>query len=68
MIDFNKAEKAFKDYLKAYNLEDGYIKLKIKHTYEVMRKSEYIAKNLKLNNDIKSLAYFSLQRINPRIP
>ena len=56
MIDFNKAEKAFKDYLKAYNLEDGYIKLKIKHTYEVMRKSEYIAKNLKLNNENIELA------------
>ena len=56
MIDFNKVEKTFKDYLKAYNLEDGYIKLKIKHTYEVMRKSEYIANNLKLDNENIELA------------
>lgn len=56
MIDFDKAEKAFKDYLKAYNLDDGYIKLKIKHTYEVMKKSEYIANNLKLDNENIELA------------
>ena len=51
MIDFIKAEKAFKEYLKDYNLEDGKIKLKIIHTYEVVRKSEYIATNLGLTEE-----------------
>lgn len=49
MIDFINAEKSFKEYLKDYNLEDGNIKLKVKHTYEVVRKSEYISKGLGLD-------------------
>ena len=39
-MNFKKAEKAFKEYLNAYNVEDGSIALKIRHTYEVVRKSE----------------------------
>ena len=56
MIDFEKCQKAFKEYLKDYNLEDGNIKLKIKHTYEVVKKSEYIAKGLMLDSDDIELA------------
>ena len=39
----------FKNYLNNYNLEDGNIKLKVKHTYEVVNRSEYIAKGLGLD-------------------
>lgn len=56
MIDFIKAEKAFKEYLKQYNLEDGKIKLKVVHTYEVVRKSEYIATKLGLSEEDIELA------------
>jgi putative nucleotidyltransferase with HDIG domain len=56
MIDFRKAEESFKNYLKNYDVEDGNIKLKIKHTYEVVRKSEYIAKGLNLSNEDIELA------------
>lgn len=51
MIDFIKAEKFFKKYLKDYDLEDGNIKLKVKHTYEVVKRSEYISKELKLDKE-----------------
>ena len=56
MIDFKKAQEVFKEYLKEYNLEDGSIKLKIIHTYEVVHKSEYIAKGLGLNEENVELA------------
>ena len=35
MTNFVDAEESFKNYLKGYDLEDGNIKLKIKHTYVV---------------------------------
>lgn len=56
MIDLVKAENAFKEYLKNYDLEDGSIKLKVTHTYGVVRLSEYIAKNLNLSEDDLQLA------------
>ena len=56
MIDFIKAQKAFKEYLKDYNVENGSIKLKIKHTYEVVKKSEYIAINLGIDKENIELA------------
>lgn len=56
MINFTKSQEKFKEYLKNYNLEDGNIKLKIKHTYEVVGKSEYIAKGLGLNQENIELA------------
>lgn len=56
MIDFIGAEKSFKEYLKNYDLNDGMIKLKIKHTYEVVKKSEYIAKALNLEKEDIELA------------
>jgi len=51
MIDFIKAEKAFKQYLKQYDLQDGKNKLKVVHTYEVVRMSEYIATKLGLSEE-----------------
>lgn len=56
MIDFEKAQKSFKEYLKKYDAEDGSIKLKIVHTYEVVNKSEYIAKGLGLDKENIELA------------
>ncbi len=37
-MNFQKAEKAFKEYLKNYNVDNGCIALKIRHTYEVVKK------------------------------
>ena len=56
MIDFRKAEEGFKEYLKDYDLENGSIKLKIRHTYEVVKKSEYIATGLGLDKENIELA------------
>ena len=56
MIDLIKAQENFKEYLKDYNLEDGSIQLKIRHTYEVVNKSEYIAKGLGLDKENIELA------------
>lgn len=56
MIDFLKAEQNFKEYLKDYDLNNGNIKLKIKHTYEVVKKSEYISKGLGLDQENIELA------------
>ena len=55
-MKFQKTEQAFKEYLKNYNVEDGSIALKVKHTYEVVRKSEYIATGLKLDKENIELA------------
>ena len=56
MINLRKAQESFKQYLKDYDIEDGNIKLKIKHTYEVVNKSEYISKGLGLNQENIELA------------
>lgn len=56
MIDLKKSEQAFKEYLRDYDLENGSIKLKIKHTFEVVRKSEYIASGLNLDIENIELA------------
>lgn len=56
MIDFRNAKEMFKEYLKDYDLEDGSIQLKIRHTYEVINKSEYIAKGLGLDEENIELA------------
>ena len=55
-MDFELAEKEFQEYLKNYDISDGSIALKIKHTYEVVRKSEYIAKGLNLDKENLELA------------
>lgn len=56
MINYNKAAKAFKEYLKNYDLFDGKIKLKLIHTYGVVESSEYIAKDLNLSDEDIELA------------
>ena len=42
MINIDKAKMAFKEYLKAYNVSDDKIKLKIIHTYGVVDATKYI--------------------------
>lgn len=56
MIDFTEAQNAFQEYLKDYDTTDGSIMLKIRHTYEVVAKSEYLATELKLDKDNIMLA------------
>ena len=51
MIDFNQASITFKKYLQDYDLEYGKIELKIRHTYGVVNASEYIAKELSLDDE-----------------
>ena len=55
-MKFQKTEQAFKEYLKNYNVEDGSIALKVRHTYEVVRKSEHIATGLNLDKENIELA------------
>lgn len=56
MIDFNQALITFKKYLQDYDLEYGKIELKIRHTYGVVNASEYIAKELSLDDENIELA------------
>lgn len=56
MIDIINAENEFKEYLKNYDIENEKIKLKIVHTYGVVKISEYIAKDLKLPEEDINLA------------
>ena len=50
MIDIVKAEKEFKKYLKNYDNNDDRVKLKTVHTYGVVKASEFLAKELKLDD------------------
>lgn len=56
MIDFKYAMSAFKKYLKNFDSQYGKIDLKIRHTYGVVKASEYIANKLKLNSEDIELA------------
>lgn len=50
-MDFQKAERVFNEYLKDFDINNDKIKLKVVHTYGVIRASEYIARGLKLSNE-----------------
>lgn len=56
MIDFKQAMAAFKKYLKNFDSQYGKIDLKIRHTYGVVKASEYIATKLDLSNEDIELA------------
>ncbi len=56
MINIDKAKMAFKEYLKAYNVSDDKIKLKIIHTYGVVDATNYITSKLKLDEESCNLA------------
>ena len=51
MIDFEIAQKSFNKYLENYNLKNESIKLKIMHTYETVKMSEYITTKLGLDKE-----------------
>ena len=55
-MNFEYAEKIFFEYLNQYDTENGSIKLKVLHTFEVVKNSEYIAKGLNLNTEDIELA------------
>lgn len=56
MIDIIKAENAFKKYLENYDINDDKVKLKVTHTYGVVKAADYLAESLKLDEENKSLA------------
>ncbi|MBR2240408.1 MAG: HD domain-containing protein [Bacilli bacterium] len=56
MIDFKHAMETFKKYLENFDSKYGKIDLKIRHTYGVVKASEYIANKLDLNNEDVELA------------
>ena len=56
MIDYNKALQVFIEYLKEYDINNGMIALKVRHTYGVVSLSEYIAKDINLSNEDIELA------------
>lgn len=56
MIDIQKAEKAFEEYLKSYDLNNGKVALKVRHTYGVVRASEMLAKSLNLTKEDSDLS------------
>lgn len=56
MISYEKAKNAFDKFLQGYELSDGKIKLKLIHTFEVAKLSEYIAKDLNLEKEDLELA------------
>jgi len=51
MINLDKAMKEFKNYLQDYDLNNEMIALKVRHTYGVVNISEYIAKDLNLDDE-----------------
>lgn len=50
------SKKVFEKYVENYDLKDEKIKLKITHTYEVVKLSEYIARELNLDEENIELA------------
>lgn len=56
MIDIIKAENAFKKYVENYDNNDDRVKLKLVHTYGVVNASEFLAKELNLDEENKNLA------------
>ncbi len=55
-MNFESAQIAFNKYVINFNVKDGPTALKIRHTYEVVKKSEYIAIGLGLDKDDIELA------------
>ena len=55
-MNLEHAKNAFQKYLQDFNIKDGKIQLKIRHTYGVMIMSEYIAKDLNLSTEDIELA------------
>lgn len=56
MIDIEKASIAFSEYVKPYDITNGKIELKIKHTFRTVEVAKKIAEDLNLNEEQKLLA------------
>ena len=56
MIDFEHSLKEFKKYLEQFDCNNGKIQLKIRHTYGVVKASEYISSKLELDKENYELA------------
>ena len=56
MIDFKHAMCVFKKFVQDFDSQYGKIDLKIRHTYGVVKASEYIASKLKLSSEDIELA------------
>lgn len=56
MIDFKHAMSAFKKYLQNFDSQYGKIDLKIRHTYGVVKASEYISSKLNISSEDIELA------------
>lgn len=56
MIDFKQAMAAFKKYIENFDFQYGKIDLKIRHTYGVVKASEYVTNKLNLNKEDVELA------------
>lgn len=57
MIDINKINNAFENYIKNYDMNDKLIYLKYHHTYRVAKNSKEICKSLNLDEENTKLAY-----------
>ena len=55
-LDFKQARDAFEAYLDEYDREDEKIKLKIVHTYGVVKSAREIGKRMHLNEEDQQLA------------
>lgn len=56
MIDIKHAQRAFRDYVKPYDITNGKIEIKIKHTYRTVEVAKKIAEDLHLNEEQSLLA------------
>ena len=56
MIDFEKAKKAFDNYVLKFDINDSKVDRKIRHTYLVVKASEILAESLKLNEEDAQLS------------
>lgn len=56
MISYEKANRGFEEYLKSYDLNDAKINHKMMHTCAVVKLSEYITRDLNLDNEDIELA------------
>lgn len=56
MINIEHAQKAFRNYVKPYDVTNGKIEIKIKHTYRTVEVAKKIAQDLNLNKEQTLLA------------
>lgn len=56
MIDLLKAKNAFKNYISHYDISISSIRLKVIHTYEVMKVSNFLCQQMNLSKEDQDLA------------